>query len=181
MRNQLFALTPFESLQSLSNLTLTGHLARQGPTLNIRYTLLGPLDEIVIPGFMDRPERLDGLWQSTCFELFIGIKGAQPYWEFNLSPAGHWNIYAFTTYRQNMRWEPTYPSLPFHIQHRPNSLQLDLAFKLTQIIPVDQALNIGISAVIQLRDGALTYWALTHPGPQPDFHQREGWIAAALP
>lgn len=36
---------------------------------------------------------------------------------------------------------------------------------------------LGLSAVIEQSDGALSYWALAHPRPQPDFHHRGGWAA----
>ena len=29
---------------------------------------------------------VDGLWRHTCFEAFVGIPGAEPYYEFNFSP-----------------------------------------------------------------------------------------------
>ena len=34
-----------------------------------------------------------------------------------------------------------------------------------------------MSAVIETDDGRLSYWALAHPAPQPDFHHRAGWTA----
>jgi hypothetical protein len=33
----------------------------------------------------------------------------------------------------------------------------------------------GFTAVLELEDGSLSYWALHHPKPQPDFHDRGGW------
>ena len=35
---------------------------------------------------------------------------------------------------------------------------------------------VGIAAVIKLAGGGLTYWALTHPGPQADFHRRDSFL-----
>jgi hypothetical protein len=37
-------------------------------------------------------------------------------------------------------------------------------------------LEIAITAIIQTKDGNETYWALTHPAPQADFHRRESFI-----
>jgi hypothetical protein len=36
-------------------------------------------------------------------------------------------------------------------------------------------LRLGLAAVIETTDGALSYWALAHPAARPDFHRREGW------
>jgi len=44
----------------------------------------------------------------------------------------------------------------------------------------DRSWSLGLSAVIESADGRLSYWALRHPAPRPDFHQRAGW-AARLP
>jgi hypothetical protein len=32
-----------------------------------------------------------------------------------------------------------------------------------------------VTAVVELRDGEIHYWALAHPGEQADFHWREGF------
>jgi hypothetical protein len=33
----------------------------------------------------------------------------------------------------------------------------------------------GLSAVIEERDGMLSYWALRHAPGKPDFHRRDGF------
>jgi len=49
------------------------------------------------------PDRTDGLWYHTCFELFLldPLDGA--YLEFNFSPSGQWAAYQFDGYRAGMR------------------------------------------------------------------------------
>ena len=46
------------------------------------------------------PQRLDGLWNTTCFEAFYATPGIYArrtaYTELNLSPSGNFNAYAFT-------------------------------------------------------------------------------------
>jgi hypothetical protein len=36
-------------------------------------------------------------------------------------------------------------------------------------------LELAVTAVVELRDGEILYWALAHPGEQADFHWREGF------
>ncbi len=43
------------------------------------------------------------------------------------------------------------------------------------------SLHIGLSAVIEAADGTLSYWALTHPGERPDFHQRAAFTLRLAP
>ncbi len=77
-----------------------------------------------------------------------------------------------------MAEEAAFASLPFRVQRRPDSWLLTLKVDLAKIVPADQSLEIGISAVIKLREGEATYWALSHPGPQADFHRRDSFSVA---
>src|SRR4030042_7193941 len=59
------------------------------------------------------------------FSLFpFPGEGSERYWEFNLSPAGHWNVYRFASYRKEMREEPAFASLPFRVRTEPEALRL---------------------------------------------------------
>ena len=130
----------------------------------------------MIPAPADLPARRPGLWEETCFEFFLGVKDAPRYWEFNLSPAGHWNVYRFAGYRQGMAEETALTSLPVNVRRRSDSLRLDLELDVEKIVAADQPLMVGIAAVIKLAAGGLTYWALIHPGPQADFHRRDSFL-----
>lgn len=57
-----------------------------------------PLDALRLPPPAE-PARRDGLWQSTCFELFLRAEGGESYFEFNFSPSGEWAAYRFDNYR----------------------------------------------------------------------------------
>lgn len=166
------------SLQSVSPLPdfkITGDLTRYSNTLAIRYELLGPLAELVIPEPV-LPARKHGLWEATCFEFFLAVKHLPQYWEFNLSPTGDWNVYRFIDYRQGMQEEIAFTSLPFSLQNQLDALLLTLELDLTKIVQADQALEMAISTVIKHTNGEVTYWALSHHGPQADFHQRDSFI-----
>lgn len=176
MNGKVFSLSPFPSDCVLHNFKISGKVERHSNMLNISLLLTGPLADLVIPSAADLPARKNALWEETCFELFLGTQNSEHYWEFNLSPAGHWNVYLFKTYRQGMCEEPSFTSLPFSIHKQPEALQLFLKFDLDKIIKADQLLKIGISAVIKLLNSRTSYWALTHPGPRPDFHLKDSFI-----
>lgn len=121
------------------------------------------------------PGRADGLWKTTCFELFLAPVGSDGYFEFNYSPSTQWAAYRFTGYRAGM--SDVDQAAPPHIER---GGPLDGC-----LIAVDQALDaipsgacrMGLSAVIEEIDGTKSYWALDHvPGP-PDFHNRDCFIA----
>jgi len=176
MNGRDFSLQPFSPVSPPLNFTITGHIARRSRQLAIRYDLHGPLTELVIPRPANLPSRRPGLWEETCFEFFLGIKHSPIYWEFNLSPAGLWNVYRFDGYRQGMTEETGFTSLPLSVRCRPDSLRLALELDVERIVAADQPLEVGIAAVIKLAGGGLTYWALTHPGPQADFHRRDSFL-----
>lgn len=170
-----FALRPFPSTLPLPDVRITGSIGRHSNRLSLAYALLGPLAEIEIPQ-PDVPGRRNNLWEETCFELFLSPENSGGYWEFNLSPSGHWNVYRFEAYRQGMAEEQAFYSLPFSIRREQDALHLSLELDLDRILPKVQALEVGITAVIRSSKGAISYWALTHPGPEPDFHRRDGFI-----
>jgi hypothetical protein len=170
-----FSLEPFPPGSSRSGLKITGYLTRPAHRLAIRYVLSGLLEKLLIPAPADPPVRRRRLWEETCFEFFLGVKGAPHYWEFNLSPAGHWNVYRFSGYRQGMAEAAAFGLLPFSVHRQPDSLSVTLDVDIGRIVAADQSLAIGLAAVLQFKDQGLSYWALAHPGPRPDFHRREGF------
>ncbi len=72
-----------------------------------------------------------------------------------------------------MREEPAFTSLPFFVSTRKDTFRLSLEIGLDKIVPSDQALDVGVSAVIKSINGARTYWALAHTGTEADFHRRD--------
>jgi hypothetical protein len=178
MNNQSFSLQPFPSARPLPSVTMGGTIARHANALAIRYTLLGRLGEVVIPEPAAMPARKGGLWEETCFEFFFAVRTSPRYWEVNLSPAGHWNVYRFASYRREMEEETVFSSLPFRVERQSDSLSLSLELDVKRIARADQVLEVAISAVLKHKDGSMTYWALTYLGSQPDFHRRDSFIVA---
>ena len=176
MNDQTFSLQPFPSTKSLPNLKIAGNIARNGNKLAIRYMLEGDLKEIAIAPLSNTPSLKHELWKDTCFEFFFGIKDSQRYWEFNLSPAGHWNVYHFDGYRQGMQEETAFTILPFSVQNQADGLALVLEVDLNKIVSAVQEIEVAITTVIKHRDGEVTYWALTHQGAEADFHLRDSFI-----
>jgi hypothetical protein len=176
MNGQDFSLQPFSPISLSLNFKITGHIIRRPRQLAIRFALQGQLAELVMPAPADLPSRRHGLWEETCFEFFLGVKDSPRYWEFNLSPAGSWNVYRFDGYRQGMAEETAFTSLPWRVRRRPDLLLVALELEVERIVAADQPLLVGLAAVLKFRDQGLTYWALTHPGPQADFHRRDSFL-----
>jgi hypothetical protein len=176
MNSRSFALQPFPQAGPGLPVVITGSLTRRAHKLTISYELHGQLAALMIPRPAERPARRDGLWEDTCLEFFLAARGSASYWEFNLSPSGHWQVYRFAGYRQGRQEEAAFHSLPFRVQQDRDTFRLALEVEVAKIIPPDQALELAVAAVIQIRNGEATYWALAHRGLKPDFHRRDSFI-----
>ena len=129
------------------------------------FRAIGDISRLVIPPPV-APERTAGLWQATCFELFVSGDGA-PYREFNFSPSGAWAAYAFDGHRHGMRDAEA----QVEIQMLRNDKVLSLIAEIGAELP--NAAHIGLTAVILEADGLTRYWATTFAPGEPDFHVAE--------
>jgi hypothetical protein len=98
------------------------------------------------------------------------------YFECNFSPSGDWNIYSFGSYRDEMA--------PVRLVADPRIVigkttkifslcaEVDLAGVITDTVPID----IGVSCVVESLGGTFGYWALSHPGEKPDFHDQRSFL-----
>lgn len=142
-------------------------------TLTITYHLTDPSDRILWPA--PAQGRTDSLWQHTCFEAFVGSTSTTDYAEFNLAPSGAWAAYAFDDYRAGMRdlALPRDPQIAGEIGH----WQATIPLAGLDILLGPAPWRLAITAVIESRDGARSYWSLAHPSGKPDFHHPDCFAA----
>jgi hypothetical protein len=176
MTEHSFSLIPFPA-PNIPKISITGEISLQHSIVNLRYSLYGEIENILMPTTAVNPSRKDELWRETCFEFFLAIKDQPQYWEFNLSPSGDWNVYQMDAYRRvGFREETLIPRLPFEVGNKAGEFHLTALVDLQPILPPNQLLEFGITAIIQTIDANETYWALAHPAPFADFHLRESLI-----
>ncbi len=176
MTKYSFSLIPFPA-PNLPQISITGEISLQDNIVNLHYSLSGEIENILLPPTTANPTRKDELWKGTCFEFFLAIKNQPQYWEFNLSPSGDWNVYHMDAYRRvGFREETSIQQLPFEVWNEEGEFHLNTLVDLHPILPPDQFLEFGITAIIQTIDTNETYWALAHPAPVADFHLRESFI-----
>lgn len=143
----------------------------------LRYHLECELEMLVLPEETLR-KRADGLWQSTCFELFLRDPGDSGYLEFNLSPSYQWAAYRFRDYRDGMS-EWMMPDPEIHCDMSDTHFALEATLSLPDILnaPVDAA----CSAVIHETGDVKSYWAVKHPLGEPDFHHKDCFALKLAP
>jgi hypothetical protein len=117
------------------------------------------------------PVRSDRLWQTTCFEMFIGQAGSARYFEYNFSPSTEWALYRFSDYRKGMA-EEMIRRPRITCDYSESHFGLNAEFELPEGWR-DVPIVLGLAAVVEESEGNKSYWALTHPSKEPDFHHKD--------
>jgi hypothetical protein len=147
------------------------------PGLHLRYRVEGH-EALVIPPYAGSG-RADGLWRTTCFELFLHGADGLDYVELNFSPSRRWAAYAFADYRSGMR------ELPLAREPVCESFAGERTFVLGVRLPVGDLpplpWSAALAAVLEEADGTKSYWALAHAPGKPDFHHPACFTLALEP
>jgi hypothetical protein len=178
---------PATPLPQSCTLHATAHW--RGPErLALRYELAGALPALRLPALVAQPTRREGLWQNSCFELFMRAPGQHAYLEANFSPSGHWAAWVFHDYRAGpVAIEMAAPRIAMPRRDaQALVLEAELLFDaalLARLAPGAReaghcAWQLGLTAVLESHEGALSYWALAHPRTRPDFHDAAGHVYA---
>jgi hypothetical protein len=155
---------------------------RQDNTLAFYYSLKGNLMRLRIPP--PRPSRrADRLWQHTCFEAFVSVKGEADYHEFNFAPSSEWAAYSFQRYRDGTPLADDRIIARITARREADRLDLNATIHLDRLptITPHAWLHIAVCAVIEDQSGKLSYWALRHPRGDPDFHHPDGFALELEP
>lgn len=143
-----------------------GFERRSTTSLRFRFEARGRIGKVVLPERAE-PLRKNGLWERTCFEVFLRPSEFSDYREFNFSPSSQWAAYAFSAHRTGMA-QAALPAPPV-IETRvgPELLTVDV---LVSIDLPEEPYLMAAAAVIEERWGGKSLWALSHDGSVPDFH-----------
>jgi hypothetical protein len=87
--------------REIPNVTVT-YVSRGGGNWGFDFIVAAPPTALRLPEAA-QPQRADGLWEHTCFELFLLDPASGAYLEFNFSPSGQWAAYRFDGYRAGRR------------------------------------------------------------------------------
>lgn len=141
-------------------------------TLNIWFGIGAPASRFVIPE-APNTDRTDELWRTTCLEAFLRPAGGEAYREWNFAPSGQWAAYDFSAYREDMANAEV--GSPPYIRMEDNLTWWTLG--ATIAVEAGREWALGLSAVLEEKDGSKSYWALAHPPEKPDFHAPDCFVA----
>ncbi|KTR82447.1 hypothetical protein NS277_13970 [Novosphingobium barchaimii] len=180
---QPHSLIPHRDFPAVTVREITARLTWDGDWLRLRWRIEGA-QKLIVPSFAGKG-RADGLWQTTCFELFVQPSEGGGYTELNLSPSERWNAYDFSAYREGMT-ERAFPREPTCTMRKGEALAIfDAAVPAAALPPAPW--RYGMTAVIEEEGGVKSFWALDHGAGdhgegKPDFHDAAcftGALAAA--
>ncbi len=143
--------------------------------LRLTFRVSGAVGALHVPA-PATPIRTDELWKRTCFEAFVLPGPGQGYVEFNLAPSGRWATYRFDRYRKGMRDALDVTPEPIAFDQAPDRLTLSVAAAMPTDLAERPRWRLGLSGVIEEASGHVSYWALAHPSPQPDFHNAASFV-----
>jgi hypothetical protein len=142
-------------------------------TTNIWFGVSAPAERFIIPKLTE-PWRADELWRTTCLEAFVRGQEDDNYREWNFAPSGNWAAYDFSAYREDMARAEV--GSPPYIRMEDNFTWWSVG--ATIAVEAGKQWQLGLSAVLEEKDGTKSYWALAHPpGEKPDFHHPDCFVA----
>ena len=186
MVRQVCPLVPFDIDQSPAIHAVAEFVWRENAALELSFSLCPKLAEdgfdlLNLPSSSSSKasgssQRLDNLWLHTCFEAFLARPGEAEYWELNASPKGDWNLYRFNAYRTGGLAEPKALAPGVTFSRDRFGCRCTIEIELHPWWRHAEIPEFGLTMVVEDGSNNLSYWALSHPGNQPDFHDRKGFL-----
>jgi hypothetical protein len=173
--SNMLPLKPFKEGDLIEGINLSCSVELVEESLLFNFSLEAEDGAIVVPEKSKAAVKNDRLWKNTCFEFFISETERDAYFELNFSPSGDWNFLAFDDYRETSQKQSDM-DIGKMAEWSKDSDGLTLTAKLPLSLfskNSTEALDIGIAAVLEHSNAELSYWALAHNGPKPNFHNRD--------
>ena len=149
-------------------MSVRADVLRDGENLRVAFEFVGALERLCLPEAPLDPARL---WEHTCAELFVAHEDGG-YVEWNFSPTGQVARFEFSSYR--VRTSASFDeAVETFVREGEQSVELVASGPLLR--GVDRIAKASLSAVVRAPDGVCSYWALKHPGEEPDFHDSRGF------
>ena len=169
-------LSPFQNTAQTNALKISADLLRiDASEVVLTFEVTGNIDLIQWPSELPLiAERKDALWEHTCLEAFFSpsTESSAPYVEINCAPQGHWNFYQLTSYRQGLAPLSEGKVTLKSREQIPGGVKFSI---LAKGLPWNGPLHVGLTAVVEMADGEMSYWALSHAENEADFHSKKSF------
>ncbi len=157
-----------KSHKPINNIRISSTLKIVKSQIYISFTLTGALDSYIFP-HEQRLERVDELWKSTCFELFLANSNEEEYYELNISPSLGWNFYHLKKYRAEVEEVELLSEATINVIKEGGNYKIE--FKL-EGFDFEKSNIYNITAILLTKEGERTFWSLKPMDGTPDFHNQ---------
>lgn len=174
------------SLRPFTNQTfpfeVTSKISIVNEFLIVEYSVAKNIDSIILPAIKTNPGRTIGLWNRTCFELFLRPKNLKEYIEFNFSPSHDWNCFKFNDLNDELREWIQVKKIDLKTFTDQNLFHLKAQITLKNL-PLSflnhHQLQFSTTAVIEENnlENPKSYWAIKHTDNKPNFHHPESFTS----
>lgn len=146
-----------------------------GSTLKLVYKIVDPKNLLNLPAGFTSDEkstpRVNGLWNETCFEMFLRPIGKNFYHEFNFSLTPAWNQYFFESYRLPQPPKQNHDIALTLMNWDGQKLEVELTG-----LHISEKYEISLTAVLKEKSDLIHYMAIKHAGPEADFHHVDSFF-----
>ncbi len=122
------------------------------------------------------PQRRDGLWDHTCFEAFLGWLNRRTTGSSTPLPTATGTSTPSAPTAALRSWWICPSHLGLSCAVRPGICAATSSSISPPCWPEAMQPEIGLAMVVEEQEDRLSYWALSHPGDQPDFHDRRAFL-----
>ncbi len=176
---QEYILESFSPIDKNYKISLSASIYRTDVDFRIVFTLHDPLELIIIPFDKREKERSIGLWENTCFEVFI-TDNQKAYAEGNFALDFGWNIFWFNEYRENpiKEFQPSdmkNPIRDIYLSGKKSQIIIDLPNELTNKFNIEE-IRFSLTAVLKTKNKTNHFFALKHSDKMPNFHHRDSFL-----
>lgn len=173
-----YSLIPFNTATAPQT-NITVELNQNAESLFVSYRIREGLDLIDLGNGTPKKERVIGLWEKTCFELFIKNQLGQ-YIEFNFSPTFEWNCFYFNkkgdALAEYQLMQMPVTDILLSEDHFLHFSVIKKEYLPKGFFDSQNELHAGITSVIKEKNGSMSYWALSHADSKPNFHDFRSFV-----
>lgn len=175
MNDNVYSLKPYKNDPSFFGINVS---IKDLPDKIIVHFKLNPVTHLNLGPLEKSQRRTLKLWEKTCLEFFIkNAKGE--YYEFNIAPNLDWNCFYFPSKGSPLVEHPMNEPLEFKAHSNSDMFELEVTAgkkNFHTLFWQANQMSVGISSVIENKDGQISYWALEHCDSRPNFHHFDSFV-----
>ena len=170
MTHNNFNLIPFRDTNLPVN--VSSEIRMVNSNLEVEFLISGDIQSLLLAPKAQISRRVIGLWESTCFELFILNNQTLSYYEFNFSSEGHWNSFYFPKKKSPLKQADSFQDIKIDVNLTIDIFRIKATLDLYSFMPnfwKEESMSFGLTTILE-SEGNLSYWALSHQDDEPNFH-----------